>query len=344
VQPAAAEIEHARRRLREGGGSPVEFAAVSATAATVAWRRGDVVGAETDAEAAVAALAFSDPGAAIVALRAAAARFLVLAALERDDVDAAAAAVARFDADCPDAPELIAVTRLRQVRAAVALAREDAPLARRDAFELGEQVRAARIDTPSVPWRAPAAIALQRLGEEAQARTLAGEQLALARRWGAASDLGATLRLSARVDAGNRPELLEESIALLEQAPWRLELARAFADYGAALRVARRRSDAHEPLRRAAELAEACGARALRARALEGLAALGDRPRKLMFSGADSLTASERRIAELASGGRSNRDIAQDLFVTPKTVENHLGRVYMKLAIKGRRELAAALG
>jgi DNA-binding CsgD family transcriptional regulator len=71
--------------------------------------------------------------------------------------------------------------------------------------------------------------------------------------------------------------------------------------------------------------------------------ALGDRPRKLMFSGADSLTASERRIAELAAGGRSNRDIAQELFVTPKTVENHLGRVYVKLGVKGRRELTAAL-
>ena len=343
VEAAGAEVEHARRRLRAGGGSPLEFAAVSGAAAAVAWRRGDVVVAEADAEAMVAALAFSDPGAAIVAVRAVAARFLVLAALERDDVDAAEAAIGRFDADCPDAPDLIPVTRLRQVRAAVALARDDAALARRHAFELGEQARAARIDTPSVPWRAPAAIALQRLGEEAQARTLAAEQLVLARRWGAPSDVGASLRLNARVDPERRLELLEESIALLETAPWRLELARALADYGAALRVARRRADAHEPLRRAAELADACGARALRARALDGLAALGDRPRKLMFSGADSLTASERRIAELASAGRSNRDIAQDLFVSPKTVENHLGRVYMKLAINGRRELAAAL-
>ena len=157
------------------------------------------------------------------------------------------------------------------------------------------------------------------------------------------SDVGAALRLNARVDGERRLALLEESIGLLETAPWRLELARALADYGAALRVARRRSDAHEPLRRAAELADACGARALRTRALDGLAALGDRPRKLMFSGAESLTASERRIAELAGRGASNRDIAQDLFVTPKTVENHLGRVYMKLGIKGRRELAAAL-
>ena len=344
VRAAAAEVEHARRRLREGGGSPVEFAAVSSAAASVAWRRGDVAGAEADAAAAVEALAFSDPGAAIVALRAVAARFLVLAALERDDVDAAVAVVARFDADCPDAPDLIAVTRLRQVRAAVALARDDAALARRDACALGAQVQAARIDTPSVPWRAPAAIALQRLGEEAQARALAAEQLSLARRWGAASDVGASLRLNARVDGERRIELLEASIALLETAPWRLELARALADYGAALRVARRRSDAHEPLRRAAELADACGARALRSRALDGLAALGDRPRKLMFSGTESLTASERRVAELASGGRSNRDIAQELFVSPKTVENHLGRVYMKLGIKGRRELVAALG
>ena len=243
----------------------------------------------------------------------------------------------------PTRPTLIAVTRLRQARAAVALARDDAALARATRSSSATQVRAARIDTPSVPWRAPAAIALQRLGEEAQARALAAEQLELARRWGAASDVGAALRLNARVDGERRLELLEESIALLETAPWRLELARALADYGAALRVARRRSDAHEPLRRAAELADACGARALRARALDGLAALGDRPRKLMFSGAESLTASERRIAELASGGRSNRDIAQELFVTPKTVENHLGRVYMKLGIKGRRELVAAL-
>ena len=343
VERAGAELEHARRRLRVGGGAPLEFAAVSAVAATIAWRRGDVAGADADADAALAALAFSDPGAAIVALRAVATRLIVLAALERDDVGAAAAALTRFDTDCPAAPALIAVTRLRQARAAVALAQGDAALARDQALELGEQVRAARIDTPSVPWRAPAALALLRLGEEDEARRLAAEQLALARRWGAASDVGAALRLNARVDGDQRIARLQSSIALLENAPWRLELARALADYGAALRVARRRSDAHVPLRRAAELADACGARALRTRALDGLAALGDRPRKLMFSGTESLTASERRIAGLAARGASNREIAQELFVTPKTVENHLGRVYIKLAVNGRRELAAAL-
>jgi DNA-binding CsgD family transcriptional regulator len=84
-------------------------------------------------------------------------------------------------------------------------------------------------------------------------------------------------------------------------------------------------------------------ARVLCAPALDGRAAIGDRPRRLMFAGADTLVASERRIAELASRGRSNRDIAGDLVVTPKTVENHLGRVYMKLNIKGRGELSTAL-
>ena len=73
------------------------------------------------------------------------------------------------------------------------------------------------------------------------------------------------------------------------------------------------------------------------------LEALGDRPRRLMFAGVQALTASERRVADLAVTGRANREIAQELFVTPKTVENHLGRIYTKLGINGRRELARAL-
>jgi DNA-binding CsgD family transcriptional regulator len=62
-----------------------------------------------------------------------------------------------------------------------------------------------------------------------------------------------------------------------------------------------------------------------------------------MFSGTEGLTASERRVAEMAAAGQTNREIAQELFITPKTVENHLGRVYVKLGVRGRRELTAAL-
>ena len=194
-------------------------------------------------------------------------------------------------------------------------------------------------------WRRPAALAALRLGDEAQARTLAAEQLELARRWGAASDVGAALRLAARVDGERRMEPARARRSrVLEPSPARLELGRALVDLGEALRVARRRAEAHEPLRRGAELALACHSEVLRRRALDGLAALGDRPRKLMFSGPESLTASERRVAQLAIEGRTNRDIAQELFVTPKTVENHLGRVYVKLGITSRRELALSMG
>ena len=61
-----------------------------------------------------------------------------------------------------------------------------------------------------------------------------------------------------------------------------------------------------------------------------------------MVTGRDALTPSEQRIAELAERGQSNRDIAQELFVTPKTVENHLGRIYKKLAINSREQLPSA--
>ncbi len=119
--------------------------------------------------------------------------------------------------------------------------------------------------------------------------------------------------------------------------------ALALADLGAALRVAGQRAAATAPLTRALELAQATDAPPLLRRVHDELRTAGARPRRLRFSGADDLTAAERRVAELAAEGRSNREIAQDLFVTPKTVENHLGRIYGKLGIHSRRELSPAL-
>ncbi|MEO6495981.1 MAG: helix-turn-helix transcriptional regulator, partial [Solirubrobacteraceae bacterium] len=69
----------------------------------------------------------------------------------------------------------------------------------------------------------------------------------------------------------------------------------------------------------------------------------GARPRALMVVGRDSLTASESRIAQMAADGLANREIAQTLFVTSRTVENHLARSYIKLGIHSRAELANAL-
>jgi DNA-binding CsgD family transcriptional regulator len=70
---------------------------------------------------------------------------------------------------------------------------------------------------------------------------------------------------------------------------------------------------------------------------------LGARPRRLAFSGVDSLTASERRIAEMAAGGMTNRLISEELFLTRKTIEKHLTNVYRKLDVSSRAELPVAL-
>ena len=89
--------------------------------------------------------------------------------------------------------------------------------------------------------------------------------------------------------------------------------------------------------------AHRCGARGLAERAAEELRATGARPRRHAQTGRDALTASERRVAALAAAGRSNREIAQELFVTVATVETHLRRVYRKLGVDGRPGLPAAL-
>jgi DNA-binding NarL/FixJ family response regulator len=136
---------------------------------------------------------------------------------------------------------------------------------------------------------------------------------------------------------------LREACAVLEHAPASLERAKALAALGEALRRARRPTDAREPLLKALELAEICGAGALVERTRAEIYATGARPRTSALHGVNALTASERRVADLAADGRSNRDIAQSLYVTPKTVEVHLSNAYRKLAIASRRELARAL-
>ncbi|MGH2920069.1 MAG: helix-turn-helix domain-containing protein, partial [Solirubrobacteraceae bacterium] len=87
-----------------------------------------------------------------------------------------------------------------------------------------------------------------------------------------------------------------------------------------------------------------CGAHAVEQRATVELRASGARPRRIMRSGAESLTASERRVAEMAADGLTSRSIAERLFVTQKTVETHLGHVYRKLDIPGRAHIGEALG
>jgi DNA-binding CsgD family transcriptional regulator len=192
-------------------------------------------------------------------------------------------------------------------------------------------------------WRSGKAQALDRLGRSEEATALLEEELELARRFGAAATTGRVLRELGTIEREAGEARLDEALGLLEGSTARLELAKALAAKGSLLRLSRRPKEAREPLRRALELAEACGAGPLEAHVRSELAAAGVRPRTTALSGVESLTASERRVAALAAAGGTNRDIAQELFVTPKTVEVHLSNTYRKLGISSRRELPASL-
>ncbi|MBV9310698.1 MAG: helix-turn-helix transcriptional regulator [Solirubrobacterales bacterium] len=144
-------------------------------------------------------------------------------------------------------------------------------------------------------------------------------------------------------DGRQRIELLEQAVRLGEQAPPRLEYVQALIELGAELRRQNQRAAARAPLRQALELATRGEASAQAKNAQIELAASGARPRRVHLSGVDSLTPSERRVADLAAGRLTRRQIAETLFITPKTVEFHLRHVYQKLDIHSREELARAL-
>ena len=193
------------------------------------------------------------------------------------------------------------------------------------------------------PWRSLKAQALDRLGRRDEAVRLAAEELEIARGWGSPGTVGRALRVLGTIERDDGLDHLEEACAVLEDAPARVEAAKALAALGETLRRVRRPTDAREPLRRALELAEISGATVLGERTRAELHATGARPRTTALLGVRALTSSERRVAGLAAEGFSNRDIAQTLYVTPKTVEVHLSNAYRKLRIGSRRELPHAL-
>jgi DNA-binding CsgD family transcriptional regulator len=212
-------------------------------------------------------------------------------------------------------------------------------------LEVGETVRGLPFDNPScVPWRGCASEGLRLLGRQDEARALADEELVLARRWGDPIAIGASLRVLGLAEGGTPGiGLLREAVEVLAGSEARLEYARALVDLGAALRRANRRTEARERLREGVDLAGRIGAFGLVGRANDEIAATGARPRKVLRTGLDALTASERRVAQLAAEGMSNKEIAQTLFVTIKTVEVHLSHAYRKLEINSRAQLDKAL-
>jgi DNA-binding CsgD family transcriptional regulator len=215
-----------------------------------------------------------------------------------------------------------------------------------------EELSASGLDDPAfggqnpamLPWRSAAALSLSQLGRHEEARGLAAEELRRAQSFGAPRAIGIALRAHALVGPpADRADGLSAAIDVLAPSPARLEHARVLLDLGATLRASGKRTAARDPLLEALALAARCGARALERRSRAELAAIGVRPRTTDRSGADSLTPSERRVVELAATGGTNREIAQALFVTEKTVETHLGRAFRKLDVSSRRQLADVL-
>jgi DNA-binding CsgD family transcriptional regulator len=199
-----------------------------------------------------------------------------------------------------------------------------------------------RVDNPAwLPWRQAQARALAGLGRTDEAIALMEQDLERARGWGAPMPIGRALRMLGELEGDEGR--LREAVDVLAGSLCRLEHAKALAALGRAVRLGRRPSEAREPLLQALEIAESCGATALVEHVRSELHATGARPRSSSRSGAGSLTASELRVAKLAIEGKTNRDIAQALFVTPKTVEVHLSSTYRKLGIRSRSALASAL-
>jgi DNA-binding CsgD family transcriptional regulator/tetratricopeptide (TPR) repeat protein len=322
-------------------GSPFAYAAAKVfRAQTLLWR-GDLGEAEADAREALAA---GEAWGASARFSGHAAAFLADALMEQGKLDEAAAALARAGHGDP-LPESARMLYLRDSSARLRLLRGDFAGGLDEMLDAGRRFDAVGSRNPAfIAWRAPAALALLQLGRRGEARGLAGEELELARTWGAPRALGAALRAAGLVEDGARAlDLLEEAVEVLKDSPAKLEHAKARTELGAALRRANHRVDAREQLRHALELATICGAAPLAALAESELLATGARPRRIALSGVASLTPSERRVAEMAAEGPTNREIAQALFVTQRTVEVHLTSIYRKLAISSRSQLATAL-
>ncbi|ADB53995.1 helix-turn-helix transcriptional regulator [Conexibacter woesei] len=193
-----------------------------------------------------------------------------------------------------------------------------------------------RTGPSQITWRSDLARVLPPERRD-EALGLVEEEVALARRLGLPRTLGVALRGAGLVEGGVRGiETLRESVAALEESEARLEHARSLVELGAALRRARQRVQAREQLAAGIELAHRCGAQRLVARAREELLAAGGRPRRIARTGAEALTVSQLRVARLAVAGQTNVEIAQELYVSVKTVETHLSHAYGKLGLAGQ--------
>ena len=326
-------LERARTRGLTG-----LLAGALALRAHLARARGSITDAETDARMAVEVCSAQDaqPQAMIPAA-------LVPALLERGRTAEAQELLEQtgLEGTLPDAMNfnlaLFARARLRLEQGRIAEAIDDL-------HQVGHRYEQWGIGRPIPPWRSLLARAYWAAGEEREAHAWAERELAAAHEWGTPRAVGvARVALGLITGGAAGIEQLQQAAAILEGSPARLELAHALLELGAALRRANQRAAARAPLGRGMTLAAQCGADGLAERAREELRATGARPRRLMLSGLKALTPSERRVAELAAAGHTNKQIAQALFVSTRTVETHVRHALQKLNITSREQLAQRL-
>jgi DNA-binding CsgD family transcriptional regulator len=338
---AAAAIELAAEAARKTGS---RYAAACVAGVRTRWEHGfgDLRRAEDEARLIIDVFrSTAGPGGADDAGVLA----LAMALLDRGRVDEAERALADLPANWgPDARNRWLRGASLRARLCVVQGRPEAALS-----ELREQLRddeqSGRAITARDLTRATLIAVLAKLGHREEALALADQQLTVARRRGIAT--AEARLLLARADAFDGPAritALHEAAAAARRSPSRLVQAQALGELGATLRRAGQRVAARQPLRQARELAHRCGATGLETAVHQELVIAGARPNRLALSGVDALTAAERRVAELAARGLRNREIAEALFITLKTVETHLGHAYTKLHIQARSQLAAALG
>jgi DNA-binding NarL/FixJ family response regulator len=319
-------------------GSVLGFVAATGRRGMVALRRGELADAEADIRAAFE-LATEHNLTLSVAAHAA---YLGLTLLERGDLKQAAAVVE----DVTLIPALLEMPfgpALLETRGRVRLARGQREQAIADLRHCGHYAARFQAIPNFYAWRSALALAL--IAEQPQeAWELAQAELELARRARTPRAIGIALRVCGLLTGGSDGiELLEQSVAVLESTPMQLELAHSLTELGAALRRAGARIAAREPLRQALDLAARCGARPLAARARDEALAAGARPRRPWTTGVHALTPSELRVARLAAQPLSTREIAQALFITTKTVSDHLSSTYRKLNIHTRDQLTTAM-
>ncbi len=322
---------------REAGLPGIAMAAEGFLAG-VAHRRGSLRDAEDHARSALTGITVSESPLRGVFATA----FLVNALVDRGELGHALRALEQTGADGA-LPDALITNILQHARGRLRSATGDHAAALADHLACGRRAEEWAMHTPAVEnWHSLAATELAALGrrEEALAHATAGTEVA--RAFNSPRALGAALITEGSL-RGETP-LLEEAAGVLEGSPARLVHAHALVALGAAERRAGRRARAREILTHGLRLARVCGAVPLAREADAELTVLGSRSRRMVRAGVAELTASERRVAELAANGLANQQIAEALVVSVRTVETHLAHTYQKLDISSRRALAGALG